>query len=246
MSVVAKATAVIDLVCLAHAPLRLADIAARTGTPLSSTHRLLGDLVALDVLRRNSQGLYLPGARLLSWGTAADAAYGLRAHAAPLMTELAERSRESINLHVIQGDHRVCVSSQTSPDASFNPVQIGQSLPLGLGATGRVLLAFLPDDERTAVIARLTATGRTLPDEVALSRVRAHHWATSSHEQEIGLIAGAAPIVGPGGRILGALAVGGDVDRLSPEALDALRPHVQRAAVKIGSAVTGTPAPPVD
>ena len=239
MAVMTKAVLAIDLIARAHAPVRLADVAEALGMPKSSAHRLLTELAVHDMLRRDDAGRFLLGPRLLSWGVAAELSYDLRGIAEPHMRQLSHASGESVNLHVIQADHRVCIAAVRGTENLFPHVAIGEALPLGVGASGKVLLAFCPGSQQDEVIAALAAAGKPAPTREQLALIRSNHWATSIDEQQLGLSAGASIVLGPGGRPLGALAIGGDVDRFPPDRLEDLRAHVVAAAQAISAQVTG-------
>ncbi|MBC9732873.1 IclR family transcriptional regulator [Nocardioides marmotae] len=240
MAVIAKATQALDLIARAHGPVRLADVASALAIPRSSAHRLLADLVELDILRRDDNGHFLLGARLLTWGLAAELSYDIKGVAEPHMRRLRDETGKSVNLHVLQGDHRVCIAAHRGPTTLLPPIPVGQALPLGIGATGKVLLAFSPAPVRDQVLQRLAEDGRPVPTEEYLSRVRAEHWATSANEQEVGLAAGATIITGNGGRVVAALAIGAGVDQLPPEELESLRPRLLDAARAISEQTTGS------
>lgn len=239
MAVLAKATQVIDLIARAHGPVRLADAATNLGMPKSSAHRLLNELVDHDLLRRDESGRYLLGIRLLTWGQAAEHSFNIRGIALPHMQRLSEQTGETVNLHVLQGTHRVCVATSRGANVLLPPVTVGQALPLGIGAAGKVLLAFTAEPLQSRVLADLAAHGRPVPTADELSRIRATHWATSVNEQEVGLAAGATVISGPGGRALAALSVGGDIERLPETRIEQLRPDVLTAARAINDQLLG-------
>ncbi|MCL3820380.1 IclR family transcriptional regulator [Aeromicrobium wangtongii] len=234
-----KAVHAIDLIARAHLPVRLGDVAEALGMPKSSAHRLLTELAAHDMLRRDDTGRFLLGPRLLSWGVAAELSYDLRGIAEPHMRQLSHASGESVNLHVIQADHRVCIAAIRGAENLFPPVSVGEALPLGIGASGKVLLAFCSEPLQDQVIASLSAAGGPAPTREQLRVIRTNRWATSIDEQRLGLSAGASVIIGPGGRALGALAIGGDVDRFPPDRLEDLRTAVVSSAQAISAQVTG-------
>src|SRR5262249_14179813 len=100
---------------------------------------------------------------------------------------------------------------------------IGTRWPAHATSTGKVLLAFLPDEERGArapgPLARVTA--RTIAEPAALRRellrVRERGYAVSSEELEPVFVAVAAPVRGAYVRVVAALSVGGPKARLTGE-----------------------------
>lgn len=242
MSVLAKAALALDLIARYDGPIRLADAAAGLGLPKSSTHRLLNDLVEQDLLRRDRDGRFELGVRLLSWGKAAETSFNIHGLAKSHMDRLSAETGETVNLHVIQGDHRVCLATSRGLNATLPPVPVGQALPLGTGAAGKVLLAFAPHDVRERVLVTMAGAALRVPSESELSAIRLNHWATSLDEQEIGLSAGATVILGTGGRAVGALAVGGHVDQIPTSRIEELRPRMIDAALALSKQLGGTHA----
>jgi DNA-binding IclR family transcriptional regulator len=64
-SVIGRQVAIMQAVLEGDLP-SLSDLAERTGLPLSTTHRLVGNLCAQGLLRKTPWLTYLPGPRLLN------------------------------------------------------------------------------------------------------------------------------------------------------------------------------------
>ena len=101
---------------------------------------------------------------------------------------------------------------------------------LHTGASGRAVMAFLPDDERRAVVERTRlapATEHTITRAEELERVltdvRERGYAFSQEERRLGGIGIAAPVFGPGGQVVAEVGVSvptqrfvaGDEERLA-------------------------------
>ncbi|MCR4419268.1 MAG: IclR family transcriptional regulator C-terminal domain-containing protein [Clostridia bacterium] len=95
-------------------------------------------------------------------------------------------------------------------------------MPAYCTATGKLLLAYLPEDElmhylRTAELRRYTARTITDSRELAghLEAVRINGYAVDMEESEEGLMCIAAPVWGPSAkRVLAAVSVSGPIGRL--------------------------------
>ena len=238
MSVLLKAAQVIDVLNHHRTPTKLGVIAEAVGLPKSSAHRLLNELVGLGVVRKLEDGNYTPGYRLVQWGHSADLALGIRQAAEPIMHQLSDAVSESVHLHVPEGSHRVCVATVPGPQTLRPVIRLGQVLPLGAGASGRLLLAYA--DERIRADARQLADDRAesiWPDEAELALLRERGWATSTGEMESGLTAIAAAVSTRTGQALGALTVAGASTRLSPERCAEVRPLVVSAARRLARAL---------
>ena len=85
MSVLGKATQILDLVTSPERQCTLTEIAEQLGQPRSSVHRLLTELMTLGLLTRRTNATYAAGPRLVHWGEVA-------AHSIDLV-EVANRRR---------------------------------------------------------------------------------------------------------------------------------------------------------
>jgi len=238
VSVLVKAAQVIDVLNNNRFPTKLGLLAEEVGLPKSSTHRLLTELVSLGIVRKLEDGNYTPGYRLVQWGHAADLALGIRQAAEPIMRRLSDDVNESVHLHVPEGSHRVCAAGVPGPHTLRPVIRLGQVLPLGAGASGKLLLAFA--DDRVRAEARQQADDRieaTWPDDAQLATLRERGWATSTSEMESGLTAIAAVVPTRTGAALGALTVAGATARLPDERCAEVRPLVVSAAREIARAI---------
>jgi DNA-binding IclR family transcriptional regulator len=250
MSVLAKATQILDIVAEAPEAATLTSIAQRLGQPRSSIHRLLSELVQLGLLFRVGSANYAAGPRLARWGEAASAVSDVVRIAKPAMSRLRDAVGESVHLYVRQRDQRVCVSAVDGSYELRHFTEVGKPLPLSVGASGKLLLAFADPATQAQELRRvarepLTPRAPTADDLSAqLDSIRETEWAVSFGEREEGLAAAAVPIRNRAGAVQAALSISGPTVRLSGERLDALRPQLSAAAGQISLALGWTPTPP--
>ena len=248
MSVLEKATQILDVVAEAPDAATLTSIAQRLGQPRSSTHRLLSELVQLGLLFRVGTAKYVPGPRLARWGGAANGTSDIVRIAHPGMLRLRDAIGESVHLYVRQRDRRVCVSAVEGNYELRHFTEVGKPLPLSVGASGKLLLAFADAATQAQELRRvarepLTPRAPTLDDlTVQLDEIRATGWAVSFGEREEGLAAGAVPIRGQSGGVDAALAVSGPTARLTAERLLTLQPVLALAAEEVSRALGWTDA----
>ena len=159
MSVLEKASELID--CLGHAgePVSLAFVRSALDMPKSSTHRLLGELAGLGIVRRTEDGRYSLGPRLLYWGEAAAETFDLRVVAEPSMRRLRDAVGESVHLYLRDKDTRVCIAAVEARHELRPFIQLGRPLPLRAGAAGKLLLAFADDETQRLEIRRAKRRG---------------------------------------------------------------------------------------
>jgi DNA-binding IclR family transcriptional regulator len=193
VGVIDKASAVLG--ALEAGPLSLVELVAASGLSRATAHRLAVALEAHGLVRRDADGRFALGVRLVALGRAAAEAIPLAVAAQPVLAELRDATGESVQLYVRVGDRRVCVASLESPHGLRTIVPMGASLPLGVGSAGRLLAG---DDSVT------------LGDESISNR---RPWVESVGEREAGVASVSAPVRDGGGRIVAAVSVSGPVER---------------------------------
>jgi DNA-binding IclR family transcriptional regulator len=192
---------------------------------------------------------YLPGPRLARWGESASGTRDIVRLAKPAMVRLRDGVGESVHLYVRQRDRRVCVLAVEGSYELRHFSEVGKPLPLAVGASGKVLLAFADPATQALELRRLsseppTPRALTREDMVAqLESIRRSGWSMSFGEREEGLAAGAVPIREPDGSVHSALTISGPTARLSAERLRALRPELSGAANEISLALGWSPVP---
>lgn len=242
MSVLEKATRILDVVAESPDAATLTTIAQRLGQPRSSTHRLLSELVQLGLLFRVGAANYAPGPRLVRWGEVASGGNDIVRLSRAAMVALRDEVGESVHLYVRQRDRRVCVSAVEGNYELRHFTEVGKPLPLSVGASGKLLLAFADratqaQELRRVASAPLSPRAPTLDELTAqLDEIIGTEWATSFGEREEGLAAAAVPIRDRGGSVNAALAISGPTARLTAERFEALRPQLSAAARDISAA----------
>ena len=202
-------------------PATLAGVVRETGLARPTAYRLLTALEAHGLVARED-GRYGLGLRLLSWGGGAGGS-ALIGAAAPVLAALRDRTGESTQLYVREGDRRVCVASVERTGGGLkDAVPVGAVLPLGQGSGGKVLLAWSETDEAGAAEMR---------------EVRGRGWAESVAERESGVASVSAPVFGPDGDLRAAICASGPVSRLGERPGERLAGHVLAAAGEIGTAL---------
>ena len=111
----------------------------RTGLSRATAHRLAVALEAHGLVRRDDDGRFCLGLRLIGLGHEAAEAVPVWAAARPALAWLHEQTGESVQLYVRDGDARVCVESIESARELRTIVPVGARLPLTAGSAARVL-----------------------------------------------------------------------------------------------------------
>lgn len=195
------------LQALAAGPLDLADLQTAAGLPRATAHRLAVALEAHQLVRRDAAGRFCLGFELIRLGRAAADEFPLAELATPALTDLRDRTGESVQLFVREGDTRRCVVSLRSHHALQWLVPEGAVLPLGAGSAGKVLA------------------------QVGVRR------AESVEEREKGVASVSAAVVDRRGATVAAVSVSGPLERLTRAPGRKFGAAVEAAAARISAAI---------
>ncbi|MFJ8909998.1 IclR family transcriptional regulator [Amycolatopsis sp. NPDC102389] len=219
----------------------LSELATLSGLPMPTIHRLIRTLVDLGYVRQNTNRRYALGARLIRLGENASMQFG--SWARPLLAELVDEVGETANLAVLERDEVVYVAQVPSKHSMRMFTEVGRRLlPHGTGV-GKAMLAHLPSEDVTALLARTgmpSYTEHTFTDEDALLRelakIAQQGYALDEAEQELGVRCVAVAV--PGAPVPAAVSVSGPSGRLTMEAVERIAPVVQRIATSLGSTLS--------
>ena len=141
-----------------------AEIAKRTGEPLSSVYRLLQSLTGVGWVDRGwRRGTYRLGLLLLTIGGLLEDKLDVRECALPSLRRLVETTGTTSFLCVRRDTRAVCVERLEGQAVRSLAMQLGSSLPLFAGAAPRAILAFLPPAEQRSSLRASRLPGRSGP-----------------------------------------------------------------------------------
>jgi DNA-binding IclR family transcriptional regulator len=212
-SVISKVVALLDAFTAATPELTLGELAQRTGLPVSTTYRLVSELVDWGGLERVPGGGYRIGLRMWEIGALAPRGETLREVALPFMSDLYEATRENVHLAVLDGAEVLYVEKLTGRRAMPARTRRGGRLPLHATAAGKVLLAHAPESLFRETVAaglhRYTAHTIVAPGHLrrALTEIRRTGIGYAREELSVGLNAVAAAVLDTDGGAVGALSV---------------------------------------
>lgn len=234
-SVTQRLLSVLAALDIEHPKRTLSEIAQHCDLPVSTTHRLVADLVDQGLLERDEQGRYSGGLRLWELGCAASRPAALRDAAMPFMQDLYEATHENVHLGVLVG-YEVLYLAKLHGRASFPIVTVpGARVPWSPSGIGKVIAAFRPDvveDLLAGPLPRLTPRTITEPDQLRaeLDTARACGHAFNIEEMTPNTYSVAAPIFDWQHHPIAAISV---TSHTSKAGLPRLVPAVQAVAAGI-------------
>jgi IclR family acetate operon transcriptional repressor len=233
-----RAAQLLTLVLASDEPLGIGDLALAAELPKSTASRLVSSLERHGLVRRNgARGKVQAGPAILRFAHRGVVDRNLVELAHEPLEALAQRSGETVNL-AVPGARGVEHLAQVESRHFLGTGQwVGRTVDYHTTAVGKVLVAYgaaqLPPG-RLRRVAPATVVDRAAL-EAELEHVRAERFATAIDELEPGLTALAAPVHGPTGDVIAALAISGPTLRLAPERIEELRPELTRQAAGLSA-----------
>jgi IclR family pca regulon transcriptional regulator len=242
-----RGLAILECFTPEHPVLGIADIADGLGMSRSTTHRYVTTLVALGYLEQGAKRKYQLGLRVTDLGMSALNATGLREHAHADLVELSHRAGYATSLAVLEGGEIVYVDRvqgfrRRQGAAGPNPGP-GSRLPAYCTALGKVLLAYLPDQERRELLSEAELTRRG-PNTITsrsnlreeLAQIVDEGFAVEDQEFASERIAIAAPVLNEASEVTAAIDMTAQVSGIAIEELaGALGPHLISTADRISA-----------
>ncbi|MGZ0050349.1 IclR family transcriptional regulator [Brevibacillus gelatini] len=226
------------LLCFTEATdLGLSEISSRLSLHKSTVHRLLATLENKGFLIRDVQTeKYRLGFRI--WELSANLTHNddPATLLLPEMERLRDLVEETISLYVRDGNERIRIQAVQSRQPIRRVAPIGARMPLAVGASSKVLVAYAEPYVREQVL-----NDPNWPEYInretyveQLDQIRKLGFATSVEERELGTAAVAVPIFNRNGQLVASIAASGPSNRLTPEKMSEYAPYIMEAAYRMG------------
>jgi DNA-binding IclR family transcriptional regulator len=196
------------------------DIVAELDLPRSTAYRLLDTLKSKQLIQEHGPGRYRLGLSILQLSKVATAGMDLIQLVTPMMEELSEETGETIILSGLFGDHAICIDRIESLKPIKLTFERGRILPLHLGASAKILLAYMEEEAKKKVIQRVHENGYILDVEdykQKLITIKDQGFVISNEEVDPGAWAAAIPIFNASGDILAGISVAAPKYRIDAE-----------------------------
>ncbi len=200
---------------LEDGPRSLAELVEASQLSRATAHRLAVALEGHGMVRRRTDGRFVLGYRLLGLGEAAAAQIPLVEVAEAHLQDLRNKTGESAQLYVRDGEERVCIATVESGHGLRTMVSVGSRLTMERGSAAAVLR-----------------------NEVSFGESHA-----SVEEREPGVASVSSPVVGPDGAVVAAVSVSGPIERTTRQPDERYGVPVRAVAAAISNALSGTGDP---
>ena len=216
-----RAIQVLEILGSSHAGFSLADLSRRTDIPKSSLFRILLTLEQSSlVLQDRSRDVYTLGMKLIDWGYKALEKIDLKTVSHPHIVRMAHETRESYYVAILDGNEVIIIDRADTPEIWQMVARLGQRSPVHATASGQVLIAELPPDILSTMIAgsglkRFTSKTITAMPVLRsrLKEVRMQGFSIANAEYKPDLCVIAVPVRDHHGRVAAALMTALQSDR---------------------------------
>ena len=230
-----------------HPEQSLFQISRSLGFPPSTVRRLLKVMISRRLIQQDAATkLYRLGAGLFYLAAVAREGREIRKLAWPVMKRLSDVTGENAVLHELRDGKRLCIEKVEGNEALRDSLRVGDQFAAHAGASGKVLLAYLPPEELRRYLdsghSRQALTPRTITDPNKLAaefaRIKKQGYAFSCGERVMdGLCAISAPIFDSEDNVPYSLTITPTPFRLQAKGRAKLVELVKHAAAQISRAL---------
>ncbi len=212
------------------------ELASALGCSKTSIFRITMTLVDYGYLVRDEpRKLLMLSRKLLAMGTRALSEKDLMANAIDVLRGLRDSIKETVLIGTIAGDDLIVLEQVLGSHPFKFSLDRGARLPLHTSAPAKAMLAFMPEQERDALVGRIAFVrynDATITSAAAfieeLNTVRSLGYALDRGEQLSGIHCVAAPVLDRNGCPVAGVWTTGPADRISASALPELGELIAR------------------
>jgi len=242
IKVLDKSLSVLDLLLKKGSAMNITELAEKLEFYPSTIHRILDTLKYWGYVEQdpNTQKYQL-GLKLLELGMAKFHQMDLVREATPYLKELVKECNETVHLGVLEEGEVMYLAKEESSQTIRMISYVGKRAPVHCTSLGKVLLAYLSEEERKKILGEkeLTRfTENTITDKSKLKKeldkVRKQGFALDLEENEKDIRCIAAPIKNYQGKVIGAISISGPVYRIDINKQN----HIKEALLKISNKIS--------
>jgi DNA-binding IclR family transcriptional regulator len=257
IKVLDKAIRILELLAQSNRGVRLKDLISVASLNKSTALRILRALESHELTARDGSGAFVLGSRVLWWENCYRRNFELLAVVRPVLEKLRDLTGETVTFSILMGQQTVVIDQVVSRNVTSTRFELGLSAPLHAGASGKVILAHMSQDEqkkflRDSPLRHLTDQTITSRVELEreLKRCRVKGFTVSRGERTPNTCSIAAPVLAPAGQVAGVVSIVGPTDRLRHTVIKSIAPKLvsetQSLGQQIHRALVGNESTPRD
>jgi IclR family transcriptional regulator, KDG regulon repressor len=240
-----RVSSILDILAQSAQGISIRELSSNIGLPKGTTHRLLSSLSYFGYARQDPKTRnYFLGLKFVELGQILLGQLDLRKEAEPFLRDLAERTKETIHLVILDRNEIVYidkVETDQNPSGLKMASRIGLRNPAHSSAVGKMILANFSEEELQSFFKEkslLRRTENTITDPIQLREhlksLRKQGYAVDDEENEKGIRCVAAPIYNEIGKTVAAISITGPAFRVTRKIIqETLKKEVMETASSI-------------
>lgn len=220
-----RALSILEVLSDQETGLGLSEISNQIDLHKSTVHRLLGTLMIRGYVEQDPHtNRYSLTMKLFELGNKKIEKLDVLTLAKPYLRELADKTNEVVHLVIREGAEIIYIDKVEGDYTLRMHSRIGRRSPLYCTAVGKVMMAYLEEEERKKLweeSAKKEYTSFTIIQysqmQEELKKVKKQGYAVDDQEHEIGVRCIGAPIFDYQGNVHAAISVSGPAIRMTPE-----------------------------
>jgi DNA-binding IclR family transcriptional regulator len=252
VNAVLRAFQVLDALMVAGHPMSVSELSTLLRIPRNTTYDLVGTLAEVGVVAPQDNGQIWLGFYAFELGAAYGNSVDLIRQARDIAAALSQQTNETCQLAVLDGREVVYLAKEESRQAVRLVSEVGAHLPAHATAVGKVQLAYLPEQDLSALYEGVTLeqlTPKTVTDlgelQGQLKEIRERGYALDNQEGTPDACCVAAPILNGQGLAVAGLSISAPVSRWSDAVAEhrsvLLRQATMQLSRRLGYAAAGSP-----
>jgi len=241
IKVLNKSLSILEILLQQGSAMNMTEISKKLDLYPSTTHRILDTLKHWGYVEQEPDNQeYQLGLKVLELGMAKLHQMDLVREATPYLKELVKQCNETVHLGVLEEGEVLYLAKEESSQTIRMISYVGKRAPLHCTALGKVLLAYLPEEEIKKILDKRELprfTENTITNkrelEKELSKVREQGFALDREENEKDVSCIAAPIRNYQGEVIAALSISSPIFRIDKKVQNNLKEALIETSRKI-------------
>ena len=242
IKVLNKSLSILEILLKQGSAMNMTEISEKLELYPSTIHRILDTLKHWGYVEQNPHTQkYQLGLKVLELGMAKLHQMDLVREATPCLKELVDQCNETVHLGVLEEGEVLYLAKEESSQTIRMCSYAGKRAPLHCTALGKVLLAYLTEEQRKKILSEkelLHFTEKTITDkkelERELNKIKKQDFALDREENEKDVRCIAAPIKNYQGKVIAAISISGPVYRMDINKQN----HLQEVLIRISKKVS--------
>jgi len=222
----------------------ITEISKKLHLGLSTVHRIISTLKFRGyIIQNHNTKKYSLGIKLFTLGCAVQSTKRLVEITQPYLRQLSQSTHETANLAILQGKEIIYLAIAESSEVLATNISVGTILPAHCTALGKVLLAFISDQEfnisykADKPLPSLTSKSISSLEVLKknLKKIKEQGYAIDREEYRVGVNCFAVPIINKDGRAIAAISVTGPASRFTMDKMEKVKGQLMTISKEISN-----------